>query len=126
MRKGEFKGRKGGEEKTEVDRKYEEMEMRNMGSRRKRKNRRNLRRKSKGRRKEARRWSNRNTKSEQKNRIRGEQNVVMSPMGLGNKNHCAGEDQQQFSSQSEENEKKREEGAGRDAIAREENVKHDG
>jgi hypothetical protein len=30
-----------------------------------------------------------------------EQNMVMSPVGIGTKNHCAGEDQQQFSSQSE-------------------------
>jgi hypothetical protein len=29
-----------------------------------------------------------------------EQNMVMSPMGLGTKTHCAGEDQQPFSSQS--------------------------
>jgi hypothetical protein len=29
-----------------------------------------------------------------------EKNVVMSPVGLGTKNHCAGEGQQQFSSQS--------------------------
>jgi hypothetical protein len=28
-----------------------------------------------------------------------QQNMVMSPVGLGTKNHCAGEDQQQFSSQ---------------------------
>jgi hypothetical protein len=28
------------------------------------------------------------------------QNTVMSPMGLGTKNHCAGEGQQQFGSQS--------------------------
>jgi hypothetical protein len=29
-----------------------------------------------------------------------QQNMVMGPMGLGTKNRCAGEDQQQFSSQS--------------------------
>jgi hypothetical protein len=29
-----------------------------------------------------------------------QQNIVMNPVGLGTKNHCAGEGQQQFSSQS--------------------------